>query len=119
MNIYSVAALGLLLALTSPIEAAPASAVSGDPIEGEMQVTSLKPKNGLVPNQATAEGIAELVLFNVYGRQQIERQRPYKTVLESGVWTVRGTLGREFLGGTFLVRINQEDARIIQIYHER
>ena len=119
MRFYLAIIFCLLTALVNSAEASPASAVSGDPTEGEMEIPSLKPKNGLVPNQATAEGIAELVLFNIYGRQQIERQRPYKTILESGVWTVRGTLGREFLGGTFLVRINQEDARIIQIYHGR
>jgi len=38
--------------------------------------TSVRPKDGFVPDAKTAEKIAEAVLIPVYGEEQISRERP-------------------------------------------
>jgi NTF2 fold immunity protein len=53
---------------------------------------SYAPKEGFVPDSATAIKIAEAVLIPVYGKEKIESDRPFKATLESGVWTAMGTL---------------------------
>jgi len=44
-----------------------------------------------VPEAATAVTIAERALVKVYGKRQIDYERPLTAVLEHGVWTVYGT----------------------------
>ena len=52
------------------------------------QAQSYRPKNGFVPNPATAIKIAEAVLIPVYGKEKIESDRPFKAKLEGGAWTI-------------------------------
>jgi hypothetical protein len=53
---------------------------------------SYAPKEGFVPDSTTAVKIAEAVLIPVYGKEKVESERPFKTTLKNGVWTVNGTL---------------------------
>jgi hypothetical protein len=84
------------------------------------------PKEGYVPDAATAVKIGEAVLIPVYGQKQIESERPFKARLAGDVWTVSGTLwcddgkgGRtnDCVGGTAEVRISKLDARILNMIH--
>jgi hypothetical protein len=50
------------------------------------------PKQGYVPDSATALKVAEAVLIPVYGQAKIESQRPFTAKLKDDVWTVSGTL---------------------------
>jgi hypothetical protein len=43
---------------------------------------SYKPKVGYVPDATTATRIAEAVLIPVYGKKQIESERPFTATLE-------------------------------------
>src|SRR5688572_9458028 len=36
--------------------------------------------------------LAEWILFDIYGKKRIKKQRPYKTHLIDGFWIIRGTL---------------------------
>jgi hypothetical protein len=63
--------------------------------------------------------IAEDVLIPVYGEKQVDSERPFKAVLENGVWTVDGTLrcpdGKGgvttmCVGGTAEVLVSRTDA---------
>jgi hypothetical protein len=56
------------------------------------QAQSYTPKDGFGPDPITAVKIAEAVLIPVYGKEKIESERPFKAVLENGVWAVNGTL---------------------------
>lgn len=86
------------------------------------------PKPNYVPNSKTAIAIAEAVLIPVYGKKQIESERPFKATLKDNVWTVAGTLycpdGKpqtdklpSCFGGVAVVEISKLDARIISMTH--
>jgi beta-lactamase class A len=75
-----------------------------------------KPKNGYVPDEQTAISIAAAAWIPMYGKKQIEKQKPYKAVLNDGVWLVTGTL-KHGKGGTAQARIAQGDGRILEITH--
>ena len=85
-----------------------------------------KPSQGYVPDSATAVQIAEAVLVPVFGRKQIESEKPLTAKLENDVWTVAGTLrcpdgkgGTTSLcfGGAAVVQISKIDARIVSMTH--
>ena len=88
---------------------------------------SYRPKEGYVPDSATAVKIAEAVLVPIYGKKQIESEQPFTAKLKDDVWTVSGTLycsdgkgGRTTepcLGGTAVVQISKVDGRVISMIH--
>jgi hypothetical protein len=79
--------------------------------------------NGFVPDEATAIRIAEAVLEPVYGKKKIRGERPFHGTLSNGVWTVRGSLPKNFpplfivFGGVAEIDIAKEDGRILRIVH--
>lgn len=82
----------------------------------EDPAAAAKPKNGYVPDEQTAISIAVAAWIPIYGKKKIEKQKPYKAVLNDGVWTVTGTL-KHAVGGTAEALIAQADGRIIRIIH--
>jgi hypothetical protein len=85
-----------------------------------------KPPSGYVPDSATAVQIAEAVLIPIYGKKQIESERPFTAKLEGNVWTVGGTLrcpdGKggfttQCDGGVAIVKISKIDAHILYVMH--
>jgi hypothetical protein len=90
------------------------------------QAQSYVPKEGFVPDSATAVKIAEAVLIPVYGKKKIESERPFKATLENGVWTIDGTLrcpdGKGgvttmCVGGTAEVKLSKTDGHILNMIH--
>ena len=75
------------------------------------------PTDGVVPDKETAVRIAEAVLIPIYGRQQIESERPFNATLIEGIWIVEGTLPKLMLGGVAQVEISKHDGRILRITH--
>jgi hypothetical protein len=78
---------------------------------------SYKPKNGYVPDEQTAISIAVAVWTPIYGKQQIESEKPYKATLKNGVWTVTGSLPEGYNGGTAVAEISQESGCILRVIH--
>lgn len=85
-----------------------------------------KPRQGYVPDSATAVRVAEAVLIPVYGKKQIESEKPFTAKLKNDVWTVAGTLhcpdGKGGItthcsGGVAVVRISKADAHILSMIH--
>jgi len=87
----------------------------------EPQVFSYKPKDGYVPNEATAIKIAEAVLVPIYGEDVINAEKPLKVELKDGVWIVKGVLrcpgGQNCLGGVAIIEIAKDDGRILRVSH--
>jgi len=73
----------------------------------------------LIKEENTAIGVAEPILFEIYGKSHIEDQRPYEAYLINNYWVIRGTLNRFSLGGTFLIIIDARNAKVIHIIHEK
>jgi len=79
--------------------------------------TVLQPRKGYVPDEQTAIAIAVAVWTPIYGKAQIESEKPYKAKLSNGVWTVEGSLPEGYDGGTAVAEISQEDGRILKVIH--
>jgi len=84
------------------------------------------PKEGYIPDSATAITIAEAVLEPVYGKAKIESERPFTAKLRDGVWTIEGTLrcpdGKggtttDCAGGVATVKIVKSDGRVLFMIH--
>jgi len=71
----------------------------------------------LIPDEITATGVAEAVLFKIYGEETIKDERPYETFLIDGYWVIRGTIPRGFVGGGFEIMIDSKDGRVIHLTH--
>ena len=80
---------------------------------------SYSPPNGFVPDVATAVAIAESILIPIYGRAQIEAERPFSASLKDGSWTVLGHLKTGQAGGAALVVIAKSTGRIFRVTHGR
>ncbi|HEX6731816.1 MAG TPA: NTF2 fold immunity protein [Pyrinomonadaceae bacterium] len=61
--------------------------------------------------------IAVAVWTPIYGKAQIENEKPYKAKLSNGVWTVVGSLPEGYNGGTAVAEISQADGRILKVIH--
>jgi hypothetical protein len=82
-----------------------------------------------VPDAASALSIAEPALIKVYGKRQIDYERPLTATLDDGIWSVSGTLccrgpnGQrtcdvgKCLGGVAVLKLRQSDGKILSISH--
>ena len=82
-----------------------------------------------VPDEDTAVQLAEKALVTVYGKEEVESERPFKATLSHGVWHVAGTLycsdehgkvitGR-CAGGVATAYIRQSDGRVLKTGHTK
>ncbi|HEY6270631.1 MAG TPA: NTF2 fold immunity protein [Terriglobales bacterium] len=80
-----------------------------------------------VPDQATAVKLAEKALAKIYGRKQIQSERPFSAELTEGIWHVAGTLyckdnrgnviTGDCVGGVASAEIRQSDGRVLKTGH--
>ena len=76
------------------------------------------PKNGFIPDENTAVKVAEAILSPIYGEKQILIERPFHATLDDGIWTVSGSLPKEWHdGGVAMIRINQKTGAVISYIH--
>jgi hypothetical protein len=73
------------------------------------------PKEGLVPDKGTAIKIAEVILFRLYGQENITSQKPYVVTQDENIWWVCGTLKEGMLGSSFKIAISQQTAAILYL----
>jgi len=81
---------------------------------------SYRPEQGFVPNEATAVAIAEAVWLPIYGKQTLDKERPFRAVMKNDVWTVTGTVdwvNKQDKGGVAIAEISRVDGRIIRVSH--
>jgi hypothetical protein len=76
-----------------------------------------RPPGGYVPDAATAIKIAVAVLKPIYGRKQIQSEKPFHAELRHGVWRVYGYLPPNTLGGVAEADISQKDGTILRVIH--
>lgn len=75
------------------------------------------PKDGFIPDQETAIRVAEAVWIPIYGKEQIESEKPFKAMLTKGVWTVEGSLSEGAEGGVALIEISKKNGCILRVIH--
>jgi hypothetical protein len=71
----------------------------------------------VIKDKSTAIGVAEEMLFRIYGKENIVKQRPYESYLIDGYWVINGTLPHNWVGGTFLIILNSTDGKVIKQTH--
>lgn len=71
----------------------------------------------LLPDQATAIAVVEPILFRLYGKENIIRQRPYEAYLVDGFWYIGGTLPQGWHGGIFEVVLNAATGQVLDVTH--
>jgi hypothetical protein len=83
------------------------------------------PKNGYVPDEATAIRIAEAVFIPIYGEKHVRSERPFHATLQGDYWVVRGSLPKPkrrdeiVVGGTMTAEIDHVTGRVKEAYHAR
>lgn len=97
--------------------------IKGDEIDYSIYAEDVQlmgnPHN-VISNDSLAVEMAKLVLFPIYGKNTIERERPYRvTLVNNEYWYITGSLPENALGGTFFISINKQDGKIISIGHEK
>jgi hypothetical protein len=76
-----------------------------------------KPKDGFVPDAATAIKIAVAIWAPIFGDAKIAVEKPYHATLKDGIWIVEGSLPEGYVGGVARAEILKEDGRIVSISH--
>jgi hypothetical protein len=71
----------------------------------------------VIPDKQTAVAVSEPTLFKIYGKAQIESERPYNIYLIDGYWVAEGTLPKGMFGGTFLDIVAKNDGRLMIMPH--
>lgn len=75
------------------------------------------PKDGLVPDKETAIKIAEVILFRLYGEEDIIAERPYKVKQEADIWGISGTLRENEFGSAFNIAESKQTGAILHLEH--
>ena len=88
--------------------------VSSSPVVAQR---SYMPPSGYVPDADTAIKIAVAVWEPIYGRKQIQSQKPFRATLRNGVWTVHGSLPPNTPGGVAEADISKKDGRVLRVIH--
>jgi hypothetical protein len=71
----------------------------------------------IIKDSSTAVAAAEPILFDLYGKENIIRQRPYEIYHINNHWVISGTLPEGMLGGTFLIITDDRNAAVLKIMH--
>jgi hypothetical protein len=71
----------------------------------------------LIRGKESAITIAEVMLYKIYGKDNISAQKPYEINLIDGYWILNGTLPVNMHGGTFLIIINATNGQVIKLTH--
>ena len=79
---------------------------------------SVIPKEGFVPDRDTAIAIAYAVAVPIYGKKEMDAEKPFRAELKNGIWTILGTLQcKTCVGGTLVMQINKTNGKIIFLTH--
>ncbi len=74
-------------------------------------------KNNRLIKSETAVSIAESILFQIYGKEKILDEKPYKIFHIDNYWLIEGTLKKDYLGGVFQIIIDDRTGEIKRITH--
>ena len=79
--------------------------------------TGAKEHSQPIQDETTAIALAEKKLIPIYGKKQIQSERPFRAKLEGHVWHVWGYLPPDSVGGVAEIWINESDGRTLKTRH--
>ena len=71
----------------------------------------------LIPKKENAINYAEIILFELYGKEKIESEKPYKINLINEYWIITGTLPKEMVGGVFEMVFDSWNGKVLILEH--
>lgn len=71
----------------------------------------------LIKNPSTAIALAEPILFDAFGKDNILDEKPYEVYLIDGYWYISGTIPKGWKGGGFEIIFNARNGEIIRMTH--
>ncbi len=83
----------------------------------ESQHNVIDNKSLLIKDSYTAIKVAEPILYSIYGKENIESEKPYETYKIDNYWVIGGTLPKDSSGGTFLIIIDARNSEVLKITH--
>ena len=75
------------------------------------------PEDGLIPTAELAIQVAELVLKNIYGSENIEEQPPFFINLKNDIWIIEGNLDDGYYEGVAHIEIRKNNGEILKVIH--
>jgi hypothetical protein len=72
---------------------------------------STKVNSPLIATKEKAIAYAELILFDIYGKEQIQSEKPYKTWEIDKYWILFGTLPKGYKGGVFEIVFDSSNGK--------
>ena len=86
-------------------------------LTNEKKKRSYVRKNPLIKDDEMAIKVVEPILFGRYGQEVIELQKPYKVYKIDQYYVINGTLPKGYIGGVFVIIIDEKNARVLDITH--
>jgi hypothetical protein len=86
-------------------------------LENNSRYNFVDNKRLIIKDSITAINIAETILFDIYGKEKIEGEKPYEIYLIDNYWLIKGTLAKGWKGGTFLIIIDGRNSKVLKITH--
>jgi|TARA_B110000211_G_scaffold29480_1_gene29787 hypothetical protein len=71
----------------------------------------------LIPKKENAIKYAEVILFELYGKENIESEKPYQVHLIEEYWVINGTLPKGMKGGVFELVFDSWNGKILILKH--
>jgi hypothetical protein len=89
-----------------------------------INMKSYSPKEGFIPTADIAVGIAQCVLTKIYGKEIIEKEKPFSVNLKNEIWIIEGTApktnnGTLILGGQSYMEIRKSNGEILKLLHTK
>ncbi len=72
-----------------------------------------------VNDSETAIQIAVAIWSAVYGKDKIEKQKPYTAIEHEGFWYVNGSLPKGYEGGVAHIKIRKKDGAVMGYIHTK
>ncbi|GHC65385.1 NTF2 fold immunity protein [Ulvibacter litoralis] len=71
----------------------------------------------IIATEEKAIKYAELFMFDRYGKETIEFEKPYQVYLIDNYWIIFGTLPKNYRGGVFEIVFDSRNGKIIMFGH--
>jgi hypothetical protein len=88
-------------------------------LKNKLQNNIINKKNIILKDSITAINIVEPILFSIYGKKNILKQKPYVIFFIDNYWLINGTLPKCSKCGTFEIIVNVIDCKVILITHDK
>ena len=73
----------------------------------------------IVADSLSAVLIAKAAWYPLFGKEHIEREKPFRVTEHIKYWTVRGSLPEGHEGGTAHIVIRKSDGKVMKVWHEK